>query len=166
MCVYIYLWIIYGSSFTLIATWKAANFPPKCLHSKNSAFLVSSVIMRLGNIWLRSSGLGYESLAVQSRNHWQCVWSLCNFQAELWCRRGRRLLSSPARKEICVNLSTWDPAWLSSLGGRIGSNSLIGFCGLVKTSQDSISWTHRDLLCSGSWVADRHTPLPGCFWCL
>lgn len=163
---YIYIWIIHRNSSTLIATWKAANFPPECLHSKNSAFLLSPVIMRLGNIWLWSSGFQYKSLAVQSHVTGSMVWSLYNFQAELWCRKGRRLLFSPPRREISVNLSTWDPAWLSPFGGKIGSNSLIGFCGLVTTSQDSISWIHRDLLCSGSWVGDRHILLPSCFWCL
>lgn len=38
--------------------------------------------------------------------------------------------SSPLRREVCVKLSTWDPAWLGSSlrGGEIASKILIGFC--------------------------------------
>lgn len=52
--------------------WKVIHFPPKCLHSRNSILLISSVIMWLGNTWLRSSGFGAESLAEQSHSDWKC----------------------------------------------------------------------------------------------
>lgn len=57
------------------------------------------------------------------------VWSL-QLNVGFWSGRGRRLLSSPLRREVCVKLSTWDPARLGSspIGGEITSKILIGLC--------------------------------------
>lgn len=93
------------------------------------------------------------------------VWSLCDFQTGLWCRIGRRLLTSPPKRRFEWISALGIQARLSPSGGKIGSNSLKGFCGLV-TSQESITCPHRDFFCSGSWVADRYILLLSCFWCL
>lgn len=49
--------------------WKVIHFPPKCLHSRNSILLISSVIMWLGNIWL---------LIIEHLIFWLWIWKPCS----------------------------------------------------------------------------------------
>lgn len=95
--------------------WKVIHFPPKCLHSRNSILLISSVIMWLGNIWLPSFGFGAESLAVQSHSDWKCGLVAVWISDRTVVQNRHKAAAFSTQKQISVNLSTWDPSAVVSI---------------------------------------------------